>query len=171
MSSIPAREVIGLSPEELGGNLREKIYKKLKSKFAGRCDKEYGYIDSINQDFTIVSNKISSTSGDILFTIDFKIETLRPEIGKEFEGTICMVFVHGFFVQIAENMKVLITGKSLDGFTYNKIENIFEKEIASKKKKDKKTKIVYKQGDKINVVIEQIQFENKNFHCSGVIKE
>lgn len=170
MSSLHAREVIGLSPDELSGNLREKIYTKLKTKFAGRCDKEYGYIDSIKPNFEILENKISSTSGEIMFKVDFEIETLRPEIGKEFSGTICMVFVHGFFVQIAENMKVLITGKTLDGFTYNKIEKCFEKEVVSKKKKEKK-KIVYRQGDKLTVVIEQIQFENKNFHCSGLIKE
>lgn len=145
----------------LDANLKSHITKKLKDITNNECSKEYGYFIDIKKICNIKDNYISSNCENI-FIVEFEAEVLKPDIGKEFEGIVCMLFGGGIFLNIHNRLKVLIPLSSLPDFEYVQTKNHFI---------NKNNKKVINQNDKLKVVISGTKYSKQNFSCFGNLVE
>lgn len=153
---------ICLEPEYLDSNYKTYIFKKIKDNIENECDKEHGYFIDLKKIVKIEDNNITSNS-QIIFNVEFEVETLLPEKDKEFEGTICMVFGSGVFVNVKNKLKILLPISELSGYVYEQATNSFIS-------KDKKTKYnSLKKDDVIMVKILDLKYSKKQFSCFGKI--
>ncbi len=144
---------------ELGcidSRLRTHIYSKLCKDLVGKCEKEHGYIFGVDKEFKILGNHISTAGPGVFFTIQTNIETLKPEVGKVYEGVVCMILQLGLFIEVEGKMKILVQTVNLNGYKFDKITNTF-------KKNDKSIK----QKDKVKVQLTMERYEKQSFSCVG----
>lgn len=149
---------ICLEPEKFDKNLKEHILNKVKENSTNECSKEYGYILSVNRLINIKDNNISSNCEHV-FTIEIEIENLKPEIGKNFMGTVCMIFAGGIFINIKNKLKVLIPVSNISKYKHDQEKNCFVNINNAKKN--------IKQGDELEVIISGIRYSKQNFSCFG----
>jgi DNA-directed RNA polymerase subunit E'/Rpb7 len=146
---------ISISPFSLNNNLMNNIINSLNHIYLNSCTEENGYILKINNNFTIIDNKISS-SGSIIFHIQFIASLLKPIENMFIENaTICMIFQYGIFVKI-QKLKILIPIPHLKPFIYSPSNNNFFH-----------NKSTLNLDDYINVIILKIKYEKKDFNCIG----
>ena len=138
-----------LEPEFLDKNYKTYLFQKIKDTAKNECSKDYGYFLDI------------TSNSEIVFTVEFEVETLLPIKGKEFEGTICMIFNSGIFVNIKNKLKVLIPITELSNYTYDSSKNIF---VLKDKEED-----ILKKDSIINICILDIRYSKKQFSCFGKI--
>ncbi len=147
---------IFIKHEHLDYNILNHIYSKLCETTKDNCDKENGHILKINKNIKIDDIFSSSVNGDIIVIVLFEAVILKPEIGKIFDGQICMIFSNGIFVNISNKQKVLIPLSYLTDFTYNEKDKIFYN--------DNK---ILKLNDNIKVIIEGVKYAKNSFNCFG----
>jgi DNA-directed RNA polymerase subunit E'/Rpb7 len=142
-----------LEAKYLNVNLDKHILEKLQTCIIGTCDYENGYILSVNKILKIGDNKINQMSSCI-FTVSFLATVLKPEIGAQFVGKVCMVFNDGLFLEVHNKMKVLVPYTTFDTFTFDN----------DKFTKDNR---IIREGSEVNIEITMIKYEKKNFNCIG----
>lgn len=152
---------ICVEPYYFNSNIYTHIFDKIKNNLEDTCTKEYGYILEVKKLIKIKDNYISSNCEHI-FIVCIEILNLKPEIGKEFEGIICMIFSEGIFINIKDKLKVLVPVSYIKDYKYNQDKNIF---INNNNEND-----FFKQNDKVNVIISGIKYSKQNFSCFGNIK-
>lgn len=156
MSKIYIERNIAIPPNFLNENYESKIFEKIKKEYCGKCDENVGYILNIFN-YKILSNYISNEGKGIILKVKFKAECFKPEKAKEYEGKVCMIFDRGIFVEVFDLMKVLINIEDTGGYEY---------------KNDvlKKGKNTIKMGDTVSFVIQDINYEKKNYQVFGSLK-
>lgn len=159
MSRITVDKKIFLEPKYLDSKLVSHIYKILQEQMVGKCDQNYGYILKIYESINIIGNVVASASSGAFFNVRFDIKTLKPKIGGVYQGTVCMVFQEGIFVEVANKMKILIRIDKMGEYKYSKSKNLF-------KKNDK----TISKDDTVEILIEMIKYEKQNFNCIGSLK-
>ena len=152
---------ICLPPESFDKNIKTHIFNKLKQDLENTCSKEYGYILEVNKLLKIKDNYISSNCENI-FIVDVEIVNLKPEIEKEFQGTICMIFSGGIFINVKNKLKVLVPTSYIIDYKFNQDKNIFIN--------NENADIAIKQGDNLHVLISGIKYSKQNFSCFGKLK-
>jgi len=153
MNTITKKCKIVIEPQELS-DINNHIYRKLES-FVGDCTKKDGYIISIDTDFKIISNIISRVSGNCIYYIFFKIQTLKPEDGHTYGALVNRIYPQGLFCEY-HNIKIIIPSESMDGWE-------FENSIYINKSTDKSIS----KGDWINVLINVTRYDNRSYQCIG----
>lgn len=156
MSRIVIEKKIYLEPNLLDEGIAEHIYDRICHEMLNKCDQECGYILKVYENVQILENSISSVGSGAFFHVRFSVKALKPEVGQEHEGQVCMVFQGGIFVEVAGKMKVLIPAEKMKNYKYNKALTVF--------KHDKKT---ISEGDTVKLAIEMIKYEKQNFNCIG----
>ena len=154
---ITLNRIISLDPQYLDSNFKQHILNKLIDVSINECTKENGYFLKIIKLNKIINNYISSDS-QIIFNIEYDVETLKPETNKIFEGNVCMVFSGGIFLSIKNKMKVLIHNSCLNDFEYKQSDNNFY---------NKKNKETIKENDILNICISGVKYSKNNFSCFG----
>lgn len=153
---------ICLEPEYLDSNYKTYLFKKIKDNIQNECNREYGYFINLKKIVKIEDNSITSNS-EIIFNVEFEVETLLPEKDKEFECIICMIFVSGIFVNVKNKLKILLPISELSNYSYDHASNSF----LSKDKNSKYNSL--KKDDVINVKILDLKYSKKQFSCFGKI--
>ena len=148
---------ISIESEFLFKNLKEHLFNKLKRMYENECTKDNGYFLKINKILRIKDNFISSNCENI-FNVEFEAETLKPEIGKKINGTVCMIFSGGIFVNVENMMKILIPESNLKDYKFDQTETSF-------KCKNK----TIKKDDDITVCISGVKYSKKKFSCFGTL--
>jgi DNA-directed RNA polymerase subunit E'/Rpb7 len=152
---------ICLDPVYLDQNCLEHLLEKIRDTTANECTKEYGYILSVERLVEIIDNRISAANSDIIFTVKIEVRTLKPDVGTELTGIVCMVVRHGVFLSVEnDKLKVLIPFKSMAGYNYNSEETCYDKE-------EKRIK----QGDTLSVIIVGSKYSKQNYSCYGTLVE
>jgi DNA-directed RNA polymerase subunit E'/Rpb7 len=154
-----AETKIFLQAKFLNSQLEKHIYDKICQLYLNRCDQEYGYILQILNKIELLENVVSSGGNGCFFTVKFSIKSLKPEIGNCLTGKICMIFVHGIFVEVAGKMKVLVPFDKMNGYKYSKNRTTFHN-----------GKKFFSEGDKVEIVLELIKYEKQNFSCIARLK-
>ena len=163
MTSIVTLErKICMDSEFLNKNIINNIFAKIKDITNNECSKDTGYFLSIIKINKIKDNYISPNCENV-FIVEFQAETLKPDIGKNFKGEVCMIFSGGVFLNIKNKVKVLIPTISLNEYEFNKTDNSYIN------KKDNKKKINVK--DELTVSITGSKYSKKNFSCFGNLIE
>jgi DNA-directed RNA polymerase subunit E'/Rpb7 len=161
MSSLQIiRKRVCIEPEFLTKNYKDFLFKKIKETTNNECSKEHGYFLDVKRIVKIIDNNITSNS-EIVFIVEFEVETLLPIKDKEFEGTICMIFNSGIFVNIKNKLKVLIPLSELTNYTYDSSKNVFIM-------KDDCENIL-KKDINIKITILDLRYSKKQFSCFGKI--
>ena len=159
MNKIIERRVC-LEPRFLDQNISIHLLNKIKETIEGECTKEYGHIIKINRLVEIYDNMISSANSDIVFTVLFEAETLKPEIGSNLTGDVCMILPSGIFINVQNKLKVLVPRNELSNYKYNGSNMCYSKNESSIKK-----------GDIISVCITGTRYTKQNFSCFGRLVE
>ena len=156
MDYVTLEKRVCIDNDKLNKNIYEHILTKIKESTVNNCTKEHGYILDIKKIINIKDNYISNVNCDTIFLVEFLAETLKPEIGKKFDGQVCMIFPGGIFLNIRDKQKVLIPISTLNKYTYDPINKNF--------KHDKK---IIKEGDTIKVEITGTKYSKQSFSCFG----
>ena len=151
---------ICIEHEYLSEDIYKYIFSKIKEITMNECTKNYGYILNIKRLVRIKDSYISNVNCDNIFTVIFEAETLKPEIGKEFQGSVCMLFPGGIFLNIKNKQKVLIPISSLENYVFDLTKKCL--------KKDKK---IIKEGDMLDVCITGVKYSKQTFSCFGNLVE
>ena len=150
-----------MDPEYLDKNINKNILIKIKDITNNECTKDIGYFINIIKINKIKDNYISPNCENI-FIVEFEAEILKPEIGKNFKGEVCMIFSGGVFLNIKNKLKVLIPSNSLKEYEFNQIDNCYIN------KKNNKTINV---KDELYVSISGSKYSKKNLSCFGNLIE
>ena len=100
MDSVIMERRVCVDNDQLNSNIYSHILTKIKENTVNECTKEHGYILDIKKLICVKDNYISNVNCDTIFIVEFLAETLKPEIGKRFDGQVCMVFPGGIFLNI-----------------------------------------------------------------------
>jgi len=145
-----------IEPQFLDSNIMQHLFDKLKRSVQNECTKEYGYIIKVESIIEISDNWISSANSDIVFNVVFEAETLKPEIGLQLQGNVCMIFPNGILLDIQNKLKFLVPLESLKGYELNSVGMCYEKGG---------TKI--NKGDELTVEVVEIKYKDRSFMCFG----
>ena len=153
---------ITLPPENLDNIYMDEIFEKLCSITKNHCNNEYGFILKVNKIIAIKDNFISNVDCEIIFTVIYEAETLKPEIEKDFDGFVCMIFHGGIFVSVKNKFEVLIPISKLENFVYNGNTKTFAKASGE----------TICEKDPITVKITGLKYcTDKKYKCFGQISE
>ena len=148
--TVTIQRRVYLEPKYLDQNIMENILKTLTLDTFGECTKEYGHILSIERLIEIVGNE------DCVFIVKFEATVLKPEAGKKMTGKVCMVYMDGIFINVAEKQKMLIPALSLTGYKFDPVKKAYVN-----------GDIKIQEGDEIDTVVTAAKYSNKNFSCFG----
>jgi DNA-directed RNA polymerase subunit E'/Rpb7 len=151
---------ICLEPKHLDTKIKTHLLEKIKSQMVDTCTNQHGYIIKIIKIVKIIDNRISAANSDIVFTVKYEAQILKPSIGKEIEGTVCIVFNKGTFINVENKLKVLVTSESLKGYTFEPSKNIYIRGEDTIEKEDK-----------IKVRITGVMYSKSKFSCFGELIE
>lgn len=151
---------ICLEPQFLDSNIMEHLFEKVKTSVQNECTKEYGYVISVKRIVGITDNWISSANSDIVFNVVFEAETLKPEVGLQLQGNVCMIFPNGILLDIQNKFKFLVPLESLKEYELDRVSMCYEKGD---------TKI--KNGDELTVEVVEIKYKEQSFMCFGNLIE
>lgn len=157
---ITLERKITLEPEYLDCNFKRHVWDKIVKVCLNTVNKDTGHIVGIRKIMKIMDNKISNVNSEIIFTVKFKADVLKPEAGKIFEGVVHIIFGSGIFVSIQDKFQVLIPEYKLrDKYTLNIVDKIFEN------KEDPSDNIECKQIRSVKII--DLRFTKQNFQCVG----
>ena len=157
---ITIQKRICLPYKFLDSSLKDHICNHIKESLGEECSKDHGYILDIQDDIEIVDHEISRLKNDLIFTVSFKADTLKPQPGDEVTGEVCMIFSDGIFVNIKDKLKILVPSTNLMEYEYNHDENLFSAEGK---------KIVV--GDVVNLVVQASMYNKNKISCFASLKE
>ena len=105
--------------DKLNSDIYKYILEKVKTMTKNECTKDNGYILDVIRITKIKDNYISNVNCENIFIVEFEVENLKPEIGKQFTGKVCMIFPGGVFLNIKEKQKVLIPISTLKDYMFD----------------------------------------------------
>lgn len=155
MTNILTTEIT-LPHTKLDSNIKAHVYDVLQHVMLNHCSKDYGYILDIHKINSIKSAVISQANSNIIFTVEYTAETLKPEIASIFEGEVCLVFASGIFIHVKNKMKILIPSTLLTDYVFNNTSLSFQKNNDTISK-----------GQIIKTEIVGMKYTTRGFNCFG----
>jgi DNA-directed RNA polymerase subunit E'/Rpb7 len=149
---------ICLDPKFLDNQYIIHLTKKLEISTKDECSLEHGYILKVNSIVKILNDCVSPGTSDIVFSVVFNANVLKPKIGSQFIGRVCMIFPPGLLVSVQERLKVLIPVSNLNGYDFVESSGCFKKNSEE-----------IREGDilKIEITGSDYRSEKKDFSCFG----
>ncbi len=149
-----------LDPKFIDENILHKLVELIKSTFEGTSSKDDGIIRRVNYLKRIVSNEISKTTGNIIFTLEFDVELVNPKVGDIFSTTITKIDPKAIFVE-GDVFKAIVSADNILGFEFNKSSSTFY---------NQSTKKHIKLKDVVCVTIIAMRYDNNMFKYVGRIE-
>lgn len=148
---------LSVSPQHLNADLNEIIKDRLEELYLNACPKEYGYILEISRIISFGSNVISRISSLPVFTVEFEIRNLKPEVGDKISAVVKGVNPTGVVVKIKDRINGMISAANLkeSGLIYNSTGVCF---------KNKNTSV--RSGDVISLEISSVKYQGE-YICLG----
>jgi len=156
MNSVSIVRRICIDPKHLDKDICTHLLNKVIESTENECTKANGHIIKVQRLEKILDNKIANSNSDIVFTIQFKADTLLPRDGMKVKGKVCMVYKDGIFIDIEDRQKMLIPCASLSSYSYDSILNCFKKD-------DRYIKL----GDIVDAQITATRYDKHSFSCFG----
>jgi DNA-directed RNA polymerase subunit E'/Rpb7 len=161
-----------VSPEVLSASIDDNMAKIVQEQIVGSCSETNGYIIEASN---IISRNavVSEATGLVDIAVDFEAECVKPEIGSNYSGRVCLVFDMGVLIDIAGVLKVLIpiTDQTciVDGTPRNAVYNPLLNTLTVSTPKPLKIE----KDMIIRVEVSGVQYnaETNSFNCFGNLKE
>lgn len=161
MNETTITKKICVPSKHLNINIREYLA-DIAKEYAGKCDKEIGYIIHVEEDIIIIDNTISKACEGTNFTVQFKVCYLKPEVNQTYEGVVEMVYERGILLLVKNKIKVIVPLNALSDWEYDKEENVYRKNGEKKKR--------IKLGKSLKIIITQVEFAKGTFQCMGKLE-
>ncbi len=158
METLTLIQKVLMEPKYQDSNIVTHIYRQLQETLKGKSTQEYGYVVEVDQNIKVLDNNVDST-GAILYEVEFKVQTLKPHKGQILEGIVVMVFENGIFVEVQNEVKVLVPPEKMGKYRY-----VVESDIFKHKKK------TISKDDKVKVKLDLIKYERRVFNCIGALE-
>ena len=139
-----------LEPRFLDSNIRQHILDKVSEDVSEECTQKNGYILNVSRIVRIISSE------GAIFIVELEAETFKPIGGAEVEGTVCMVYQDGIFINIRDKQKMLIPTSTLPEHEFDEVGRAFH--VGD-------TKITV--GDTIRAVVTAAKYSSGKFSCFG----
>ncbi len=148
---------LSVSPQHLTEPLDEIIKDRLDEIYLNSCLKEYGYILEISRVISFSTNVISRISSLPVFTVEFEIRNLKPEVGDRISAVVKGVNPTGVVVIIQDRINGMISAANLkeSGLIYNSVGVCFKNKSAS-----------IRAGDVISLEISSVKYQGE-YICLG----
>lgn len=155
------QEELILPPHILSKNLKSLIRAKLIQKVQGSVTEKYGYLICVIKIGEIPNGIILDTSGDILFTVDYRAVVMKPFVGEVCDGVVDSVDEYGILAAVGP-IKVYISNADFPpDFEYSANNKYY---ISSKADKiDNNSQIRFR--------IKAVQFDGAEFKPTGTMAE
>jgi len=159
---LKVKDVVEVSPKNLGGNLNESLFSFLKQKYEGRVDKN-GIILKVLNLLEFSEGQIIPLNPNIYFEVTFEVLAYTPEIGE---------IVYGKVIDANRNGAIIRIG-ALDAFCH--ISQITDDYISFDEKNKiflaKNTKRTLKIDDEVIARIISVSFENNMFRVGLTMRQ
>lgn len=152
---------VSIDPKYLDSNISHYILEKIRLNMENKCTLKYGYIINVRKIINLGDNIIAPANSLVVYDVTYEAETVKPEKGLELSGKICMVFEHGIFVDVLGRMKVLVPVNTLEGYTFS------DDSFIPLEEKGEGEKEVIVVGKSVNIRINMVKYEKKEFSCIG----
>ena len=133
----------------LHSGIKKVLFEQLDAEVSKKCFQEHGHILQVLRIRRILSHEISRVDSNLIFVVEYDARTLKPYVGMESKGEICMVYPDGLFVNIYGCQKVLIPSQLVQ----NNEEDAFET------------------GDIVNIELTAVKYTGTYFNCIGRLKD
>ena len=155
-----------LTPDELNQEILYLLEHKIKEKYI-LCNHEYGYITKLCKIHNGYTSYIERNSGNVKISVRFLAERILPTIGKQLVCTVHMIFNHGIFAQIGENIKILIPAISIKNGKYSVDDgDDCSKHPVFKISGDDGIKII-ESDDTLKITINEVKYNKNRYNCIG----
>ena len=158
MNKVTLEKRIILESKYLTRDIKQHICNKLVEITKEECSKDYGYIIEIIKILDIKGHEIGRVNFDNIFTVIFEAYILNPVAGAEFEGTVCLIYKDGIFVNIYDKQKMLIPRDNIQDYVFDENKNIYIK-----------GDVIISQDSKLKVKVTASQYRKKSFSCFGTL--
>tara|TARA_A100001015_G_C15010094_1_gene722617 strand:- start:216 stop:695 length:480 start_codon:yes stop_codon:yes gene_type:complete len=156
METILLEKSVNLHCKYLDINIMDHLLHILKENMLYKCTQENGYILNISKIDKIISHSIERSNGENIFIISFFADVFKPKENMQIEGTVCMIYKDGIFIDIMNKQKMLIPKNNLTDYEYDEKEKIY-----------KNDDINIKNGDRIKAIITNVGYSNNKYSCFG----
>lgn len=112
-TTLVIRKKIDIEGKYLSKDIEKNILHVARKNLVNECDKENGYILSVEKVENIIDFSITNATNKNIATVDLVVQTIKPESGKQLVGQVCMVFPGGLFIKVENRIQILIPEDSL----------------------------------------------------------
>jgi DNA-directed RNA polymerase subunit E'/Rpb7 len=147
-------------PKFIDENIIHKLVELVKTTFEGTSSKDDGIIRRVNYLKRIVTNEISKTTGNIIFTLEIDVDLVHPKVGDTFPMTITKIDPKALFVE-GDVFKAIVSADNIIKFEFSKSSNTFYNHETHKHIKLK---------DSVDVTIIAMRYDNNMFKYVGRIE-
>jgi len=147
-------------PAFINSKIIHKLVELAKNTFEGTSSKEEGIIQKINFVKRIVSNEISKTTGNIIFTLEIDVDIIHPKVGDVFEMSVIKIDQKAVFVE-GDVFKAIVSCNNITDYEFDKNFGTFHNHT---------TNNYIKLKDKVNVRIIAMKYDNNMFKYVGKIE-
>lgn len=146
-----------MPPEQVDENWKSRLFLMLCNKLQGKCSQDHGYITTVRKIIRIHDQYISRINGSIIFVLDILADCILPKVGDYIESSIDMIFPHGVFCRhhMMRMMMPMVKRKHLH----------VRQEFSTNSLYDPLSKKVFRKGDTLPVVIDDVRFEHDLYTC------
>ena len=138
-------------------NINDNIHAELIKRYNNKWTEEYGYIVSISDNFTVISNIVQRDNIRILFKVKCDIQRIKPFEGMNVRAKVDTVIPNGIFVSYMNFMHILVNKTSFNG-VFNKDNSTFSVDGR-----------VISKGDEIDVEITKFMWVKDKYSVIGKI--
>jgi DNA-directed RNA polymerase subunit E'/Rpb7 len=155
------KQQVSIECKFLDSEIKTHVLSKLVNKMVGCWTLDYGYILDVKRVISLGKCYINPATSSTTIEVTYEIDTLKPEKDLVLNGTVCMIFNNGLFVDIYEKMKVLIPSNSM-----NKIQGLEYNDSLKTFSNSEKT---IGENDFVQIKLTSVQYTDKKYICIGIL--
>ena len=157
MEIVKITKRVILHPKYLDANILVHLLEQIQNLLENNCDKDYGYILTINRVISIQNHFISQSTSDIIFNVKCEAQVIKPVKDMIIEGTVKIVLQEGLFVDVLNKFQVFVA--DMGDYVFNEHDQIFET-----------TTNQIKIENIVNIKIVEVDYNNNKFIAFGQIE-
>lgn len=157
MSILTISKWIKIDPQYTDSRLNTHIRTELDKQMKNECNEDMGHVLNVVDVIELVDNEIQNSSSELVVLVKFTVEIFKPTPDMIIESIICAIYPDGILVEAHDIQKILIPTSTYTN-KYTLVNNM----------------LVYEDtplgsGDKIQVRITAVRYDDHKFSCLGVI--
>lgn len=157
-----------LEPSELDHQYSDRLLKKIRTEWEGKCDERYGMIVRVVKIDRVVRQCVMEIIPGVTFMLDVIIDTYLPQIGDTMQVCVDKILSHGVFAHPFPKIRVFIPMVYHSQYKYLKdfTNSYLEKSAEDHTNLPKRIHI----NDALTIILREIRFEKDAYSCLASIE-